>query len=72
MPADDTLDHFQQGWEKRAQWRVNGQHYAKTCEAWLAQLKHHQAALSILREHSNGMSATLQYAYWKIFILSLC
>jgi cyclopropane-fatty-acyl-phospholipid synthase len=71
MPADDTLDHFQKGWKKSAQWRVNGRHYARTCEAWLAQLKRNQAAaLTVLREHNNGLSAALQLAYWKIFILS--
>ena len=38
MPSHDLLLHFQDHMALEARWQVNGEHYAKTCDAWLANM----------------------------------
>jgi cyclopropane-fatty-acyl-phospholipid synthase len=38
MPAESTLLHFQQHLRLEEQWRVSGQHYERTANAWLERM----------------------------------
>ena len=38
MPSDDLLLHFQDHFAIREHWVLDGTHYQKTAEAWLARL----------------------------------
>jgi cyclopropane-fatty-acyl-phospholipid synthase len=38
MPSDDLLVRYQADLSLAKQWRWNGRHYQKTCNAWLAKL----------------------------------
>lgn len=67
MPATDTLLHFQQGLSIDQLWLVDGTHYEKTANHWLArQDNHHDAVMAVLRE-VHGERAALWFQRWRMF-----
>ncbi|WP_373092692.1 cyclopropane-fatty-acyl-phospholipid synthase family protein [Zhongshania sp.] len=68
MPAFDTLMHFSEYMRLVDSWRVNGEHYSKTLEAWLIKLDANKAqALSILKDAPNPK---IQFQRWRMFMLA--
>jgi cyclopropane-fatty-acyl-phospholipid synthase len=67
MPAVDTLLHFQTELAAERRWLIDGTHYRRTAELWLAR---HDAqrpqVLSVLREHY-GANARLWFERWRLF-----
>ncbi len=72
MPSHDLMLHFQQDLVVREQWAVNGTHYARTLQAWLARLDAGRAeALAVLRASGRSDSeARRLLATWRLFLLS--
>ncbi len=70
MPSDDWLLAFQDELAVRARFRVDGTHYQKTSDAWLARLDQNaRSALSILRETYGAGEERLWLQRWRLFFL---
>jgi cyclopropane-fatty-acyl-phospholipid synthase len=71
MPSDDLLLHCQRDLVVERNWRVNGVHYHKTCEAWLArQDARRDALLPILADVYGDGEAERWFQRWRIFFLA--
>ncbi|MGZ5186242.1 MAG: SAM-dependent methyltransferase [Caldimonas sp.] len=71
MPSDDLALRFQDELRLVERWRWSGRHYAKTAEAWLANLDASRAALWPLFESVYGAgSAATWWMRWRLFFLS--
>lgn len=52
-------------------WHWNGQHYAKTCNAWLAKMDANEAAIKpVLAECYGEADASLWWQRWRIFFMA--
>jgi len=71
MPSNDLLLHFNDDLYIEHQWLVNGTHYAKTSEAWLANMDKHKSLIMPLFEQTYGKADALKWwVYWRIFFMS--
>ncbi len=71
MPSDDLLLHCQRDLVVERNWRVNGVHYQKTCEAWLARQDARRGALlPILSDVYAAREAERWFQRWRIFFLA--
>lgn len=70
MPADAQLLHFQDHFAVQAHWRVNGVHYAKTAEAWLANFDRARAELAPVLRQAYGERGPAMANLWRVFFLA--
>ncbi|ADC72331.1 Cyclopropane-fatty-acyl-phospholipid synthase [Thioalkalivibrio sp. K90mix] len=71
MPSDDLARHFQEDLRVIRQWRVGGQHYARTINAWLARQDRARDTLMPLFETAYGaQQAALWFQRWRIFYMA--
>jgi len=68
MPAADTLLCFQQHLQLQQRWLLDGTHYQRTANHWLAnQDQHRDAVLEIMRQCYGAPSAALWAQRWRMF-----
>ena len=71
MPSDDLALRFQDDLKLVERWRWNGRHYAKTSEAWLANMDANRTTLWPLFETVYGAAqAATWWMRWRLFFLS--
>ncbi len=71
MPSDDLLLHFQENVRLVDRWRLNGTHYQKTSEAWLANMDRNRAGVRELFERVYGADeATKWVVRWRVFFMA--
>ncbi len=71
MPSDDLALRFQDDLALLARWRWDGTHYARTSEAWLANMDARRDAIWPILERTYGRAqAALWWMRWRLFFLS--
>ena len=71
MPSDDLLYHFQDDLRIEAHWRVNGTHYQKTSNAWLANMDAHRDAIDRVFAGVYGDGAVARWRVrWRLFFMA--
>lgn len=71
MPSHDLLTHFQEDLTLEERWRLNGRHYQRTAEAWLANQDQHRAELLALFAAVYGPDqAARWFQRWRVFFMA--
>ena len=69
MPSKDIFKYFEDKLEIIKQWDINGNHYSKTCKAWLKNhYKNKKKILDIFDKHYD--EPKIWFNRWRIFFLS--
>jgi cyclopropane-fatty-acyl-phospholipid synthase len=71
MPSDDLLLYFQRDLAIESHWQVDGTHYQRTAEDWLANMDRNRDALLPVLAGTYGADAVRRWwVYWRVFFMS--
>lgn len=71
MPSHDLLMQFQDDLHLVADWKVNGTHYQRTAEHWLANMDaHREELLPLLADTYGAGHETKWWSYWRVFYMA--
>jgi cyclopropane-fatty-acyl-phospholipid synthase len=54
----------------RSHWRVSGEHYGKTAEAWLARFDANRVTIDPVLAATYGKDARRMSTYWRVFFMA--
>ena len=67
MPSDDLLLHFQDNLALERRWRIDGEHYRRTCAAWLETMDRHRDDIMPVFRKTYGDEAERWFRRWRVF-----
>lgn len=71
LPSDSLLLYFQQDFSCEKQWRVNGNHYSRTLEAWLVKIDAvKDEALPVLAKTYGEENSLKWFVNWRLFFIA--
>ena len=71
MPSDDLPLYFQNDLRINHSWVWNGEHYAKTCNAWLSEMDTQRSELMpLFKEVYSSDQASLWWMRWRLFFMA--
>jgi cyclopropane-fatty-acyl-phospholipid synthase len=71
MPSDDLPARFQDQLRLESRWRIDGTHYARTLDAWLANMdRERDELLSIISATYGARDAERWWNRWRIFFMA--
>ena len=70
MPSSDLLLYFQKDLCIKQHWQINGNHYARTLEAWLVKLDQQEATVRDIFLQTYGSDQVDQQVFnWRMFFI---
>ena len=70
MPSYDIFNYFTKNMEVEHCWKVNGRHYEKTLNAWLAKMDSQRNKLTPLFRQTYKHEWRTWWVYWRIFFMA--
>jgi len=71
MPSWDLPLQFQTHLALEDRWAINGQHYANTCSAWLANCDRFKTQILAIFSHSpDPATPIVQFHRWRMFFMA--
>lgn len=70
MPSDDLPLRFQDQLKLRRRWRWNGQHYERTCNAWLEEMDLNEEDVMTVLVETYGKDARRWWMRWRMFYMA--
>ena len=70
MPSHDLLPSLADGLALEERWAVNGEHYARTSEAWLERLDERRGEVQRVLAERYGREAGRRVQMWRIFFMA--
>ncbi len=72
MPSFELFLHYQDDLKLEDRWWVDGSHYEKTSNAWLARQDHHPAYItSLFEDHYPADEARIMNQRWRMFFMAV-